>query len=270
MNETAYTDLPREAADATRRILWQRFVHADNQMFYDYWWGVPGFPHLPTPDQIAQEFPNAAGWGTGMENCALNAAQVLPGALLRHELAPDERTEHEARTLFQGLLRLFCAASAPGFLPRGLALDGVSHYPNSSLRLRYADLMTATANSVLARLSSYRQFDPQEHARLLAVSTWDWRMACLLSDEEPNHGAQYNARLRQLAPASAYEHEYVQGPWEAAHILSLSEAPDHHQMLREHLPLLLAVLPCDNLALSWSIYDVESTYWMMVWRTGGG
>jgi hypothetical protein len=132
MRQMTSTDPPGEAADATRRILWQHFVHADNQMFYDYWWGKSGFPHLPTADQIAQEFPNAAGWGTGMENCALNAAQVLPGALLRHELAPDELTEREARTLFQGLLRLFSAAGDPGFLPRGLALDGVNHYPNSS------------------------------------------------------------------------------------------------------------------------------------------
>ena len=404
MNETAHTGLPSAAADATRRIVWQHFVHTDNQMFYDYWWGVSGFPYLPTPDQIAQEFPNAAGWGTGMENCALNAAQVLPGALLRHQLAPDQRTEHEARSLFQGLLRLFGAASDPGFLPRGLALDGASHYPNSSadqytmvlyalhayagsgvataaeqrqvqnvwqkvlvrwerdgwqdrredggqamfgdmdsiasdragrllaallggcvitgdrhwhsvyrqkleegdyarlrtglppdsaalyvydqnqvawrllweleedadLRLRYSDLMTETANSVLARLPSYRQFDRREHARLLAASTWDWRPACLPPGEEPNHGAQYIARLRRLAPASAYEHEYVQSPWEAAHILSLSEAPDHHQMLREHLPSLLTAHPCDKLALSWSIYDVEWTYWMMVQRTGAG
>ena len=404
MNKTVPTDLPREAADTSRRILWQHFVHADNQMFYDYWWGVSGFPYLPTADEIAQEFPNAAGWGTGMENCALNAAQVLPGVLLRNELAPDERTEYDARTLFQGLLRLFSAASDPGFLPRGLALDGVSHYPNSSadqytmvlyalhayagsgvattaeqcqvsnvwqnvlvrwerhgwedrredgdpamygdmnriapdrasrllaallggfkitgdrhwhsvyrqkleerdyarlrtglppersalyvhdqnqvawrllwqleedanLRLRYEDLMTETANAVLARLPSYRQFDTREHARLLAASRWDWRSACLPPGEEPNHGAQYNTRLRQLAPVSAYEHEYVQGPWEAAHILSLSEAPDHQRVLREHLPLMLTDHSWDNLALSWSIYDVEWTYWMMVQRTGAG
>lgn len=394
----------REAADAARRILWQHFVHLDTRMFYDYWWGVPGFPHLPTADEVAREYPNAPGWGTGMENCALNAAQVLPGALLRHELAPDEGTEFEARTLFQGLLSLFGAASDPGFLPRGLALDGVSHYPNSSadqytmalyalhaclgsgvataaqqqevrevwhnvltrweragwedrredggpalygdmnriapdragrllaallggfvvtgdrhwhtvyrqkleeqdgarlrtglpppnaslyvydqnqvawrllweleedagLRQRYRDLMTQTADAVLARLPAYKQFSRQEHARLLAASTWDWRAACLPPGEDPNHGAPYNARIRQLAPVSAYEHEFVQGPWEVAHILSLSEAPGHHQALREHLPSLLAAHPWDSVALSWSIYDVEWTYWTMVRRAATG
>ena len=124
--------LLRSAADATRRVVWERFVHRGNQMFYDYWWGRSGFPFLPTPEEIAQDFPNAAGWGTGMENCALNAAQTLPGALLRHKLAPDERTASEARSLYKGLKRLFDVASDPGFLPRGVALDGVTHYPNSS------------------------------------------------------------------------------------------------------------------------------------------
>ena len=45
---------------------------------------------------------------------------------------PDVRTEHEARGFPKGRLRLLRPASDPGFLPRGLALDGVSHYPNSS------------------------------------------------------------------------------------------------------------------------------------------
>ena len=139
---------------------------------------------------------------------------------------------------------------------------------DADLRRQYRDLMTENANSVIARLPNYRQFDTREHARLLAASIWDWRAACLPPDEDPNHGAQYNARLRRLAPASTYENKYLQGPWEAAHILSLSEAPDHHRMLREHLPLLLTTHPCDNIALSWSIYDVEWTYWMMVQRTG--
>ena len=402
MENVGYTGPSADAADTTRRILRQHFMHADNQMFYDYWWGEPGFGHLPTADEVAREFPNAAGWGTGMENCALSAAQVLPGALLRHQLAPDDHSSGEARALFQGLVRLFHAASDPGFLPRGLALDGVSHYPNSSadqytmvlyalysyansdvataaeqqqirdiwqsvlvrwerddwedrredgapamfgdmnrvapdrasrllaalfggfivtgdqhwhrvyrqkleedgyarlrtglppaasalyvhdqnqvawrllweleedgdLRQRYTDLMAENAASVAARLPAYTHFDRAEHARLLAVSNWDWRGACVSSGEGPNQGAPYNTRLRQQAPAIAYEHEYVQGPWEAAHILCLSEAPEHHRLVRDHLTTLMTAFPLDDLALSWSIYDIEWTYWLSMQRTG--
>ena len=52
------------AADAVRRDVWERFVHPRNQMFYDYSMpGEPGFPYLPTPEEITQDIPNAAGWG---------------------------------------------------------------------------------------------------------------------------------------------------------------------------------------------------------------
>ena len=378
-------------------------MHTDNQMFYDYWWGEPGFVHLPAPELICREVPNAAGWGTGMENCALNAAQVLPGALLRHDLAPDDQTEYEARTLFLGLLRLFDVAVDAGFLPRGVGLDGVSHYPNSSadqytmvlyglhcyarnsiataqerqsvrdiwqsvlarwerdgwedrredgapamygemnrisadrasrllaallggfavtgdahwqkvyrrkleeqdyarlrtgvprvdgalyvldqnqvawrllweleqdrdIRQRYEALLRATADAAVDRLLAYRQFDVGEHGRRRAISDWDWRKACVPPEQGLNHGAQFNARLRQLAPVSSYEHEFVQSPWEAAHILSLSQDARHHRLLLKHLPSMLSAYPWHNLALSWSIYDVECTYWAAMQRTDG-
>ena len=52
---------PRAAADTTSRLLWERFIHPGNEMFYDYWWGRLEFPYLPTADEIARNFPNAAG-----------------------------------------------------------------------------------------------------------------------------------------------------------------------------------------------------------------
>ena len=400
-------------ANAVRRVLWDHFMHADLQMLYDYWWGVADFPWLPTAAEVEGEDPNAAGWGTGMENCALSAAQVLPGALLRHELAPDERTEQEARALYSGLQRLFTAADDPGFLPRGLALDGISHYPNSSadqytmvfhalhayhcshvatpaeqqaiqeiwqctlrrwerdawedrredgdpamfgdmdrvtsdrsgrllaallggfvvtgdghwhdvyrqkleeddfarlrvglppegaalyvydqnqvawrllweletdhdIRERYRGLMQVTAAAVRNRLLDYRQFDAEEHSRRLAATEWNWRRACVTPAQPcdqtrdrtcgqaepgagPNQGAAYNTRIRQQAPVIEYEHAFVQSPWEAAHILVLSAEADHHRLLQEHLTALLTTFPWDQIALSWSVYNVEWTYWL--------
>ena len=371
-------------------------MHAGNQMFYDYWWGQAGFPWLPTAAQIRAEFPNPAGWGTGMENCALSAAQVLPGALLRHSLAPDDRTLLDVETLLAGLLRLFDVAGDPGFLPRGVALDGHSHYMNSSadqytmvlyalhaysahsvataarrqqiqhiwhnvllrwerhgwedrredgapamygdmhriapdrssrllaallggfavtgerhwhdvyrhkleeqerarlrvdvpaatgalyvldqnqvawrllweletepeIRRRYEELLYATAEAVTDRLPAYRQFDAAEHSRRLAVSDWDWNKACLPAATAPNQGADYNRRLRHQAPVIDYEHTFVQAPWEAAHILALSTDAGHARMVQAHLPRLLASFPWDQLALSWSFYDVEWTWWL--------
>ena len=123
---------PAEAAAATRQHIWQHFIHRDTQMFYDFDWRVHG-RYLPTPEEIARGFPNRAGWCIGMENPALNAGQYLPAVVLRHQLGHDAASADEARLLFSGMKRLCDVAKDPGFLPRGVALDGASHYTNSSV-----------------------------------------------------------------------------------------------------------------------------------------
>ena len=122
---------PAEAAAATRQHIWQHFIHRDTQMFYDLDWRVHG-RYLPTPEEIARSFPTRAGGRTGMENPALNAGQYLPAVVLRHQLGHDAASADEARLLFSGMKRLCDVAKDPGFLPRGVALDGASHYTNSS------------------------------------------------------------------------------------------------------------------------------------------
>ena len=124
---------PAAAAERARCHIWQHFFHPDTRMFYDFAWADQGFGLLPTPAEIDRDFPNAAGWNTGMENPALNAGQYLAGVVLHHQLDPDPEVAEEARQLFGGLQRLFEVARDPGFLPRGVALDGASHYTNSSI-----------------------------------------------------------------------------------------------------------------------------------------
>ncbi len=123
---------PAEAAAATRQHIWQHFIHCDTQMFYDFDWRLHG-RYLPTPEEIARSFPTRAGGRTGMENPALNAGQYLPAVVLRHQLSHDAASTDEARLLFSGMKRLCDVAKDPGFLPRGVALDGASHYTNSSV-----------------------------------------------------------------------------------------------------------------------------------------
>ena len=136
----------------------------------------------------------------------------------------------------------------------------------AGIRQRYRELMTEVADLVTARLPAYQQFEAGEHGRLMAASEWDWRQGCVPTEQGENLGEQYNARLRQLAPVSLFEHEYVQSPYEAAHVLSLSEHPDHHSLPMHHLPAMMGTYPYENLALSWSFYDIEWMYWLMVER----
>lgn len=387
---------PAAAAALAAQHIRSSFLHADTQMFYDFAWAGRGFDLLPTPDEVARGFPNAAGWGTGMENPALNAGQHLAGVVLRHRLGGDPQAAREARLLVGGLLRLLAAARSPGFLPRGLALDGVSHYTNSSIdqytmvlyglyqyhrsglatteeqqrigaawhqvlarwegagwedrrengeaaffgdigalgpdraprllaallggwaltgevrwrdaylektreadgaRLQpgmpparsalyvadqnqvawrlladldddpirqaaYRQQLAETAAHVRPRLPAYRDFDADTHAGAVAASEWDWRRGCLPEGEGDNHGGAYNQRLRELAPAIVYEHERVQTPFEAAHVLLLAADAESIDFLRPHLAPLFGAYPYERLALSWSVYEAEWDYWL--------
>lgn len=85
---------------------------------------------LPTKDDIRERFPNYMGWFTPIENGAFFTGLYLYGLL-------DSRKAREAyaadiRALKDALCALQDAATVPGFVPRGLAEDGVSHYPFSS------------------------------------------------------------------------------------------------------------------------------------------
>src|SRR5262245_60016626 len=125
-----------EAVAAARRDIWSRFVHPETLMFYDYDPGVPDQPFLPRPDEIEAGFPSPAGWFTGMENGATYGSLLLEWICLEADYTPEKDRgplRREAARVWMGLDRLLTVARDPGFLPRTVALDGVTHYPNSSV-----------------------------------------------------------------------------------------------------------------------------------------
>ncbi len=61
-----------------------------------------------------------------------------------------------------------------------------------------------------------------------------------------------------------YEHHCVQTPFEAAHILLLSGDPASLEFVRPHLEPLFTAFPYEELALSWSVYEMEWDYWLAV------
>ena len=403
---------PAEAAAATRQHIWQHFIHRDTQMFYDFDWRVHG-RYLPTPEEIARSFPTRAGGRTGMENPALNAGQYLPAVVLRHQLGHDAASADEARLLFSGMKRLCDVAKDPGFLPRGVALDGASHYTNSSvdqinmflngifryyesdipteeekqairqiwqnmlarwerdgwedrtedgqpavngdigaiaddrasrllmallggavvtgdehwrrqyrqkleeqdyarlktglppsggalyvfdqnqvawrllvdleddpaIRQEYQARLEETAAAVHGNLLAYQEFDPAEHSQRKAASDWDWRKAHEPPDQTQTtpslvsgklryasveQARERRLRLRKLQPVWWYEFQYVTEPFEAAHVLLLSGDAVSLDLLQSHLGPLFGAYPYEQLALSWSLYDTESVYWLAV------
>lgn len=114
----------------------QRFFHPRTLLFYDYLTSFePGhtLDHLPTADEIRHRHPNVCGWGTGMEDSAINGGAMLAMLCDRHAIRPDESTRAQARLVFRGLKSLAEIHGVPGFVARSVCpTDLTSVYPNSS------------------------------------------------------------------------------------------------------------------------------------------
>ena len=100
-------------------------------MIYDYITSFDHdhrFDHLPSPEEIALDFPNPCGWSTGMEDCALNGGLMLELLYLR-----DEMSSAFACKVAEGLIRGGSIHGTPGFVARSLSIyDGKRCYSNSS------------------------------------------------------------------------------------------------------------------------------------------
>ena len=93
------------------------------------------FDHLPYPEEIRRQIPNPGGWGTGMEDCMLNAGTMLDVCVRKAELEPENRIEalSFAEKLLNGMETCALIHGVPGFVVRGISpRDGRSCYINSS------------------------------------------------------------------------------------------------------------------------------------------
>ncbi len=112
-----------------------RLFHEETGLIYDYVTSeLPEerFAHLPKPDEIARNVPNPSGWGTGMEDCMLNAGFAMDALRLEFERSGREIWRTRAKKLFRGMKRCATVHGKRGFVVRGCAPDGKSCYPNSS------------------------------------------------------------------------------------------------------------------------------------------
>ncbi len=101
------------------------FYRPETCLFYDYR-TAEGLGHLPALEEIALQFPNPCGWGTGMEDSMLHA-----GAMLDALAAKGDR--ERAEWVLEGIRRCTTVHGVPGFAVRSLSpSDGKSCYSNSS------------------------------------------------------------------------------------------------------------------------------------------
>ena len=115
--------------------IWKYFVHHETNLIYDYIAPLHEknrWKHLPTVEEINAGKPNLAGWGTGMEDCALNGGAYLTGMVYRYAVTGKMEHAEEARKIYLGLQQLGTISGQRGFVARAFLPDGKSHYPNSS------------------------------------------------------------------------------------------------------------------------------------------
>jgi len=93
---------------------------------------VDNLRNLPTAEEAESCFPNPCGYGTDMEDSMIHGGTLCEGLLTLYEKTGKREYADFALDLLEGLLRCAESARDPGFIPRSLCPDGVSHYPDSS------------------------------------------------------------------------------------------------------------------------------------------
>jgi hypothetical protein len=119
-----------DAVEAAHRELWRRFVSPHGTL-YDYT-ALDGQVELPTAAECSESKPNALGWWTPIENGAFFGGLYLDALCNRWKALPTDEAAREARAIAGGLLKLGEAGTTPGFVARGLADDGRTHWLASS------------------------------------------------------------------------------------------------------------------------------------------
>ena len=121
--------------------------------------------YLPTPEEIAKQFPNPNGWGTTMEDGVLHTVPFLLSALARHRATGDGESATIAKKTFEGLKRCV-EIPGTGYLARNICpMDGKSFYWNCSRdqytlwiygmwRYFHSPLATERDKADIARLAS--------------------------------------------------------------------------------------------------------------------
>ncbi len=117
------------AAREVHEILWKRYILPDGTML-DYT-NRQGEFFLPTPEECDANKPNGLGWWTPIENGSFFGGLYLDALCTHYAVTNSPAVAERARKIAAGLYKLG-SCGKPGFIARGFADDGKTHYPASS------------------------------------------------------------------------------------------------------------------------------------------
>lgn len=111
--------------------VWSRFLHKPYGYLLDYA-DQEGYAPIPTAQECDRAMPNPTSYWTPIANGAFFTGLYVYALITKYNREPDEHTEKEIEILMGGLKLLQDVVKIDGFIARGVADDGVSHYPFSS------------------------------------------------------------------------------------------------------------------------------------------
>jgi hypothetical protein len=122
--------------DRAWQVTWTRFYREETHLLYDYLTSYePGreLALLPTAAEVARQYPNPCGYGTGMEDCMISAGLAMSLVLDRFAVTHDDALRARADALYQGIKLCSTVHGVPGFVARGVCIeDRKGTYANSS------------------------------------------------------------------------------------------------------------------------------------------
>ena len=118
-------------ADTLHSIVWKRYIRMPYGHLIDYA-SPDGNTVFPSKEQCESDFPNPMGWWTPSENGSFFTGLYLAALTEKYKLNPNEKTASEINLLVKGLFLNQDVSEVDGFIARGVADDGISHYKLSS------------------------------------------------------------------------------------------------------------------------------------------
>jgi hypothetical protein len=167
-----------EAVGKAHAEIWRRFINPHGQ-FYDYT-ALDGAVLLPTPEECRDDQPNALGWWSPIENGAFFGGLYLDALYKRWRATRDSADADKARKVAGGLLKLAEVGTTPGFVARGLAADGRSHWTASSSDQTYPWFygLWRYATSGLPDADERRRVAATLERVALGLEANAWKMPC--------------------------------------------------------------------------------------------
>ncbi len=112
--------------------IWHRFIRMPYGHLLDAA-DTDGNAFIPTAEECRNCIPNIMSYTTSIADCAFFGGLYLYGLCEKYDLAPDEKLKQEINILVDGLLLLCDVSKVDGFIARGVADDGVTHYPTTTV-----------------------------------------------------------------------------------------------------------------------------------------